>query len=233
MNSLSQDMDNIYKDYYEKKGSSRNNPLNPEVFFQRFAGEMSFFQAMSSFPTNPQIAKVLDVGCGTGESLLNFLSLGFPLENLHGIDILPERIQIAQKRLPKCHIELGDASKTIYDSDFFDIVYESTIFLQMLDDSVAKSIATEMTRVCKSGGHLVLTDWRYSHPWDNSYKGVSRKRLKTLFSDPSLKLERSFSGALVPPIGRFFSKHLSSLYFLIHKLFPFLVGQVTYVLKKS
>ncbi len=39
-------------------------------------------------------------------------------------------------------------------------------------------------------------------------------------------------GALVPPIGRFLSASLSSLYFPVAAMLPFLVGQVVYVLRK-
>ncbi|HQU32183.1 MAG: hypothetical protein HRU72_06590 [Planctomycetia bacterium] len=42
-----------------------------------------------------------------------------------------------------------------------------------------------------------------------------------------------FRGAIIPPIGRIISKRFSCLYFLLQYLFPFLVGQVTYVLQKK
>ena len=40
-------------------------------------------------------------------------------------------------------------------------------------------------------------------------------------------------GMLVPPLGRFLSKNFDPLYFPTAKVFPFLVGQVAYVLKKK
>jgi hypothetical protein len=38
--------------------------------------------------------------------------------------------------------------------------------------------------------------------------------------------------SLVPPVGRFLSKHASWLYFPVARFFPFLVGQVVYVIRK-
>lgn len=40
-------------------------------------------------------------------------------------------------------------------------------------------------------------------------------------------------GALIPPLGRFLSKNIPSIYFLVGKLFPLLVGQVAYLLRKQ
>ena len=39
-------------------------------------------------------------------------------------------------------------------------------------------------------------------------------------------------GALIPPLGRFLSSRLPSLYFVVQGLLPFTVGQVTTVLQK-
>jgi len=40
-------------------------------------------------------------------------------------------------------------------------------------------------------------------------------------------------GALLPPLGRALSRYVPSLYFPVCRVFPFLVGQVTVVLRKG
>jgi hypothetical protein len=80
----------------------------------------------------------------------------------------------------------------------------------------------------------MLVDWRYSKPWNNKYKGLSRKRLKDLFKIANkTTLVTIKRGALIPVIGRFVSRCFPAFYFLIQFLFPFLAGQVTYLLQKS
>jgi len=87
-------------------------------------------------------AKVLDVGCGGG-SLINFLRLGFKPENLTGIDILEERILEAKRRFPNINFVHGDASHMAFPDETFDIVTESTMFVQLTDDALAHQISNE------------------------------------------------------------------------------------------
>ena len=50
----------------------------------------------------------------------------------------------------------------------------------MTDESTANAIAKEMVRVVKSGGYLMLTDWRYNFRREG-YAGLSRARIDRLF----------------------------------------------------
>jgi len=90
-----------------------------------------------------------------------------------------------------------------------------------------------MVRVCKPSGYFVLVDWWTPKPGDKNYKALTRKELNKLFLiGKYTELLSIHRGALVPPIGRLLSKYASFAYFLVAKCFPFLVGQVVYVLKK-
>ena len=175
---------------------------------------------------------MLDVGCGDGAGLVSFLNYGFEPDRLYGIDIMPELIVAAQKKLPNATLVCGDAAKMEFQTNTFDLVMESTMFIQLLDDMIANTIASEMLRVAKSGTFVMLVDWRYDygHP---EYKAVTSQRIKKLFQvgDRS-RLIGSIRGALVPPIGRRISAGMSSIYFPVARLFPVLVGQVTTVLQK-
>lgn len=223
-----------YKDYDERKGAGRNDLLrNPEVLFQFMAAEASVILALRSFQADPATAKVLDVGCGEGLSLLPFLRIGFLPSNLYGIDIRPEQLAVARSRFPMLQLQCGDARKLGFPDGAFDIVQEQVMFLQMPDDALAGQIGAEMVRVTRPGGYLVISDWRYSKPGSTEFRGVNRKRIARLFSVGSrTSVERVFPGPMIPPVGRFFSKNLPSLYFAVRAVFPFLTGQVTTVLKK-
>jgi ubiquinone/menaquinone biosynthesis C-methylase UbiE len=223
-----------YKNYYSDKGSHRNDLLrNSEVLFQTIAYDASLVSALRSIKLDSTSALILDVGCGGGGSLLNFLRFGFIPSQLYGIDILEERILEARYKYPNINWISGDAINMRFADNTFDLVFESTMFVQITDDDLAKRIASEMLRVTKCGGYILLIDWRYSKPWEAAYRGLSIRRIKELFTTGSkCQIEGVFRGALVPPLGRFVSKRFPSGYFLLQRLFPFLVGQIAVTLKK-
>ena len=224
-----------YREYYSAKGAERNSLLhNPEVLYQSLAQEAALVRAVQSIGANEETARVLDVGCGSGGTLASFLRLGFPAGNLHGIDFQEERIAAAKEKCPSIHFEHGDATKLRFASETFDLVHEATMFIHSVDEELSGKIAGEMLRVTKPGGHILICDWRYSKPESAAYRAVTQKRIGKLFEVGS-KASRCevFAGPLVPPVGRFLSKRLPSLYFLAGAFLPFLVGQTTTVLHKS
>lgn len=223
-----------YREYEARKGHARNDLLrNPEVLFQVLAADASLISALRFIQPDPKHSKVLDVGCGDGASLLSFLRLGFDPTNLYGVDIRTEQLRVAQMRLPAAHLECSDASQLGFSLNVFDIVGESMMFLQLTDDLLSQKIAREMLRVTKPGGHLLLLDWRYGKLGNSEFKALDRKRISELFCVGSQTIVCGvFRGALVPPVGRFLSKYFPSSHFLVRSLVPFLVGQVTTVLRK-
>lgn len=223
-----------YRRYYARLGGNRNDlRTNQGVLFQTLALEVSIVRAVAELPLVPREALVLDVGCGGAGDLYQLLRLGFRPENITGIDVLPERIESARKLYPQITFIQGDASAMELPTASFDLLFESTMFATLPDDDLCARIAAEMVRVCKPGGHILLVDWRTPKPGDPAYKALTRRRLRVLFGlDRATRLVAVTRGALVPPLGRFLSAQLPSLYFLVSTLCPFLVGQVAYVLQK-
>ncbi len=223
-----------YGVYYAEKGVERNSLLrNPEVLYQSLAQEAALVRALQCIRPKHETARVLDVGCGSGTTLLTFLRLGFAPGNLHGIDFQEERIAQAKVKCPSIHFAHGDATKLEFASQTFDLVCESTMFIHSVDEELSRQIAGEMVRVTKPGGHILLCDWRYSKPGSAAHKALTQKRIAGLFKVGSDTVRCGvFRGPLLPPVGRFLSQRLPSAYFLVRGLFPFLVGQMTTVLKK-
>jgi SAM-dependent methyltransferase len=225
----------VYSRYYEEHRNDRNDVLgNPEVAFQLFAFERANIRALQRIQVDRRSARVLDVGCGSGSSLVNLLRLGFPQNLMSGIDISAERIAEARAALPLADFRVESADAMSYDAGTFDLVTESTMFVLMPDEALAGRIALEMIRVTRPGGHIMLVDWRYSKPGSDVYKAVTPARIASLFdvggATSVIARER---GALVPPVGRRLSRYLPSLYFFVQALLPPLVGQITTVLRKT
>jgi len=235
MESIEKETQDWYKEYYVKKGKDRHDLLtNHEVLFQHLAFEDSVISALRR-ATNlcRETSKILDVGCGGGGSLTRFLQLGFQPKNLYGIDLLQERIDEGVRKYPNLNLICDDAASMAYESDMFDLVLESTMFVQITDEGLSQKISQEMLRVTKPGGYLMLIDWRYSKPGNSNYLALSTKRIDKMFSVGSLSdVICKTNGALVPPVGRAISKYLPSTYFLLKTIFPFLVGSKTTLLQK-
>ncbi|HYB95501.1 MAG TPA: class I SAM-dependent methyltransferase [Vicinamibacterales bacterium] len=231
--SISSNTERWYDEYNRKKGADRNDLLrNPEVAFQVFAADAAVIAAFATTGA-PLSAVILDVGCGTGGGLMPLVRLGFQPARLHGIDIQFDRLTEAATRTAACRLVAGNAAHLPYATDVFDIVFESTMFMQITDENVAIDIANEMIRVCRPGGFILLSDWRYADFRNRRSRALSTSRLRRLFAVNSRTAwVTRFRGALIPPLGRFLSRHARPLYFVVHGLMPFLSGHVVVVLRK-
>jgi len=153
---VEQKTDEIYKEYYNRKGGKIRNDLlkNPGVLFQSLAYDRAIISSFASTNLDTETAKILDVGCGKGGSVINLIRLGFSPHNLYGIDVLKDSIAEAKIKFPNINWLHGDAGQIRFEDNFFDCVMESTMFLQMTDDGLSGKIAKEMIRVTKRGGGI-------------------------------------------------------------------------------
>ena len=151
-----------------------------------------------------------------------------------GIDLQQSRLDALANLYPQVKAIQGDASSLPFADESFDLVYESTLFATLPDAKVRNGVASEMMRVCKADGYLLLIDWRTDKFWSSHYKALTRNELKRLFGAGTVSRLLSVSrGALLPPLGRLLSAYVWPLYFPIAWLCPVLVGQVAYLLQKQ
>lgn len=225
----------FYREYYTRAGDNRNDIRgNPGVLFQTLASERSVVCALREISHDSATAKVLDVGCGSGGGLFQFLRVGYHPENITAIDVQCDRLEAGKRIYPSISFLNSDASAMGFPGASFDLVYESTMFATLADDAVCSQIASEMLRVCRTGGYILLVDWRTPNPWGKSYKALTKNRVKRLFRiGAHSELVCTCPGAMVPPVGRFISAYFPSMYFFVSALFPLLVGQVAYLLRKK
>ena len=100
--------------------------------------------------------RVLDVGCGTGV-LLEKLAWIEPPAGLFGVDASPDMLEVARERLGStADLTFACAEKLPFPDAHFDIVVSTSAFHFIREPQMALS---EMHRVLKPSGKLVITDW--------------------------------------------------------------------------
>lgn len=142
--------------------------------------------------------RVLDVGCGDGSVLLDMLRYGAAPDVLHGIDLLPERIESARARLPGAHLEAGDARKLPYDDGYFDLVQGFTLLSSVVDADARQAVAAEMARVTRPGGIVLLYDF-WTNPTNRDVRPLRRSEVRRLFPGKRVAFR---STTLAPPVTR-------------------------------
>ena len=96
---------------------------------------------------------ILEIGCGTGYWLREFIKWGARAENIVGIELIPEYVAEAKQLCPSgIKIECMSAAKLPFSDGTFDLVLQSTVFTSILDSDMKQRIASEMVRVVKKEG---------------------------------------------------------------------------------
>ena len=145
---------------------------------------------------------LVDIGCGSGQNLLEFLRLGFAPENLCGVDLLEERIEVARHRLsPRVRLLAGDADTLARASRLgpVDLAYFGVVFSSILDDSARRALAATTWSLVRPGGGVLLYDFAFDNPANPDVRRVTRKDVEALFPGGEV---RSRWITLAPPIAR-------------------------------
>jgi ubiquinone/menaquinone biosynthesis C-methylase UbiE len=152
----------LYTTQYNPDPEDRNyiwHPLNPVSVYYRQAQERAIADLFHRNDLPMTKLQVLDIGCGTGGLLRYLASLGIAPDQLYGIDLIDDRITIARKLAPTGMTLLaGNADTLPYPDEAFDLVAQFTVFSSILDAQLRKGIASEMTRVLKTNGHILWYD---------------------------------------------------------------------------
>lgn len=94
--------------------------------------------------------KILDVGCGTG------ILAEWVKGEYYGLDMNLQYLKKAQKLKSGCFL-FGDATQLPFPAEAFDLVCTLGV-LHHLDYGQCQIMLSEMARVCKMNGHLVVLD---------------------------------------------------------------------------
>ena len=162
--------------------------------------------------------RVLEVGCGSGDDLLNLIRIGVDPDNIVGYELLEERAEAARHRLPDAvRIECADASTADVPDAWFDIVMASTVFTSLLDDGFQQRLADRMWAAVRPGGGVLWFDFVVDYPRNRVVRGVPLKRVRELFPQGRVTSQRLW---LAPPIARAAIRVHPSLYTALNVLRP-------------
>jgi ubiquinone/menaquinone biosynthesis C-methylase UbiE len=144
--------------------------------------------------------KILEIGCGTGYWLREFIQWGAQPANIAGLDLLTDLVSEARRLCPEgVTLQQGSAAQLKFSDRTFDLVLQSTVFTSILDIALQTEIATEMIRVLKDDGLIIWYDFRVNNPWNPDVRGIKKQEIFRLYPNCNVKLERI---TLAPPLAR-------------------------------
>ena len=195
---------------------------------------LHYFNFMKNFSKNlKKGAKVLEAGCGSGDTLKCFKD-----QETYGLDISKKSLELAKKNTD--HIVLGNILEMPFKDNEFDLVYNSGVLEHFKEPQNLKG-TKEMARVTKKDGHVIIIMPNKYCFWYRAYKILTIKltgkwefgyeeeysinRLKDLARRAGLKIVKTFGLHVLPPLAtnRFQILPFNIRKHLIHldKIFPF------------
>jgi len=191
----------VVERYARREGAGRYSLLRPEVWqmvHERQRAMLRLFVALGW--TDLSKRRLLEVGCGDGGNLLELLRLGFDPARLAGIELLPDRARRAREVLPAAlAVHAADALAVDLPPASQDVVFVSTVFSSLLDDTFQERLAEAMWRWVAPGGGVLWYDFTIDNPRNPDVRGVPVSRIGALFPQGQLRSRRL---TLAPPIAR-------------------------------
>jgi ubiquinone/menaquinone biosynthesis C-methylase UbiE len=108
--------------------------------------------------------RVLDVGCGAGAWLRQLAGLGVSPRRLHGIDLVPDRLETARRLLPAASYSQGSACTLEFRDATFDLVLLFVVLSSLPDRDAERHALREARRVLAPCGALAVYDMRMPSP---------------------------------------------------------------------
>ena len=141
---------------------------------------------------------ILEIGCGEGGVLREFLAYGADVAHLHGLDLIEWQLTQAYLVNPFLPLACADGQALPYADRSFDIVLQFTVFSSVLSSELKVRMAREMLRVLKPHGLILWYDF-WLNPLNPQTKGIRPREIKALFPDCRFEFRRV---TLAPPIAR-------------------------------
>jgi demethylmenaquinone methyltransferase/2-methoxy-6-polyprenyl-1,4-benzoquinol methylase len=141
-----------------------------KAFYNKIAGVYDLLAERSEQPVreagfkmlNPRAGeKMLEIGFGTGHTLIELADAVGPSGRVFGIDLSEKMLEVSRKQVhekgldDRLELACGDALQMPYASDAMDGVF-TAFTLELFDTPEIPQVLAECRRVLKPGGRLVV-----------------------------------------------------------------------------
>lgn len=209
-----QELAQVVERYARRGGGDRYSLLRPDVWQLVQERQRWICRGLAARRWEPARLHLVEVGCGAGGNLLEWLRLGVPAQQITGAELLPERLAAARAVLPAAlRLVAGDATELDIAPGSQDLVLQSTVFSSILDDAVQQRLADAMWQWLRPGGAVLWYDFAVDNPANRDVRGVPVARVRQLFPAARLDVRRV---TLAPPIARRVCALHPSLYTLFN-----------------
>lgn len=147
----------------------------------------------------PAGATILDAGCGSGRTMQLLLAYG----TVSGVELSESAAEVARAR-GVGEVKIGRLEELPWGDEHFDLITCLDVIEHTPDD---RATLAELRRVCRPGGHLLVTVPAYPRLWsvhdevNHHYRRYSRAALRAAALGAGWELERmsSFNSTLLAP----------------------------------
>ncbi len=141
---------------------------------------------------------ILEMGCGNGGVLAEYLQFGAPPKKLFGVDLLFDRLISAHQVLSSSSFVNADGQALPFPAQTFDLILQSTALSSILDSALRQAICADMLRLLTTRGLILSYDF-WLNPTNSHTRGIRPAELKKLFPNCEYQFKRI---TLAPPITR-------------------------------
>lgn len=161
-------------------------------------------------------ARILELGCGAGLWLREFVKWGAQPSNITGVELLDDRVAEARRLCPAgVTVMCADASTIDLPANTFHIVLQSMLFSSVLDETLRHELARRMLASVRQDGLILWYDSRVNNPSNPDVRGVRHAEISRLFANCSIDIRRI---TLAPPLARAVAPRVPLLYGLLQSM---------------
>jgi ubiquinone/menaquinone biosynthesis C-methylase UbiE len=122
----------------------------------------------------PNFSNVLELGCSLGHRL-NGIKTIYPSANIHGVEPSEKAIEFGQATFSKINFHKGTGDNlSIFKDETFDVVIAG-FMLYVVDRSLLMRTISEMDRVLKNNGVVILIDFFAANTHRNNYAYIEEQ----------------------------------------------------------
>lgn len=130
---------------------------NPKGFFMRTVIDWGLMATLNLGKVQlSKLNSILDLGCGTGDTLKLISNIRESCEGLVGLDISKNRIEIAKRTNPAIKWLEGSMTCLPFGDKSFDLVTAFVSFMFLMNNDDLYQTMEEIKRVVKPGKYFIL-----------------------------------------------------------------------------